>query len=149
MQADEKITKWINTVLSEIGKLDSKTGKEILYNCGKECSKSFRRFQDAEKTRNEVKDKNNIDELFNTFREKYYNTTRLYKEGNVIYLEYEQCYCPMVQEGMVNNPFLCNCTIGYTKGVYETLFGKTVEVNLLQSVLRGDEICKQTITIKD
>jgi len=148
VQIDEKTIKWVNTVLTEISKIDSELGKEMLLECGIECSKAFGLFQAAEKTRNEIEDKNNIDLLFNTFKEKHYNTPRLYKEGNTIFLEYSECYCPMVKEG-VNNPFLCNCTIGYTKGVYETLFGKPVDVNLLQSVLRGDKICKQTIIIKE
>lgn len=48
----------------------------------------------------------------------------------------------------MDNPFFCNCTRGYTKERFESLFGRPVQVKLLASILNGDNICKQAITIK-
>ena len=87
--------------------------------------------------------------MFKTYKEKAYNTSRLYKEGGVIYLEYHKCGCPIVISGEIDNPFFCNCTRGYTKERFENLFGKPVKVELIESILKGDKICKQVITIAD
>ncbi len=35
----------------------------------------------------------------------------------------------------VRNSYLCNCAIGYTKKIFETLFNRTIEVDLEQSIL--------------
>lgn len=146
MNNKDKILQWIDVVLSELSDSEEVIGKRILSKCGQECSKSCGSFENALKVRNNAKDKNDIDELFNSFKEKFYNTPRLSKEGRVITLIYEECGCPMVEEG-IKNSFLCNCTVGYTRQIYETLFGRSVEINLESSMLKGDKICKQIIKI--
>lgn len=143
------IMQWINVVLAEINELDSEQGIKILEKCGRGCAKSHGLPEEAQKIRSEVDDKNNYELLFKMYKERVYNTPRLYKEGNVIYLEYHECGCPLVNSGEINNSFFCNCTRGYTKERFETLFGKPLKVELLQSMLKGDKICKQAITIQE
>ncbi len=138
---------WIKSALSEISLLENEKGKSILEKCGRECAKSHDLSNEAKKIRSGVKDKNDIDLLFNTYKEKAYNTSRLYKQGNIIYLEYHECGCPIVNSGEISNPFFCHCTRGYTKERFENLFGKPVKVELIKSMLRGDKICKQSITV--
>jgi len=53
----------------------------------------------------------------------------------------------MVKEG-VSNPYLCNCTVGYSKEIFETLFNSSVKVDLEQSILKGNKICKQVIRVE-
>lgn len=69
------------------------------------------------------------------------------KEGNAITLVFESCTCPMVREG-VRDPYLCHCTVGYTKNLFETLLGRPVRVNLLESILGGDRVCRQEIRVE-
>jgi predicted ArsR family transcriptional regulator len=88
----------------------------------------------------------NPDALFNAFKKKYFNSDNFTKSGDEITLILKECTCPMVKNG-VTDPFLCNCTIGYSKKLFETLFKREVEVELKQSILRGDAICKQIIII--
>ncbi len=145
--ADKEILHWIQSALTEISLLENEKGKGILEKCGRECAKSHDLHEEAMKIRAEVKDKNDIDLLFKIYKKKVYNTSRLYKQGNTIYLEYNKCGCPIVKSGEVSNPFFCNCTKGYTKERFENLFGKPVRVELIKTMLRGDDICKQTITI--
>lgn len=138
---------WINNAISEISFLEKEIGRSILEGCGRKCARSHGLPHEAEKIREAVDDKNNIDLLFKTYKEQIYNNSpRLYKKGNIIYLEYHNCGCPLVNSGQIKNSIYCNCTRGYTKQIYETLFGKLVEVKLLQSMLKGDKICKQEIT---
>ncbi len=147
---DDKPFQWINVVLSEINLLEEKKGRKIIEKCGRDCAKSHDIANDCIKIRNEVENKNDFDHLFSLYKEKIYkNSPRLYKEAKIIYLEYHECGCPFVKSGKVENPFFCNCTRGYTKERFETLFGKPVKVELLKSILKGDKICKQAITIEE
>ena len=102
----------------------------------------------AIKIRNEYEGNEDFEKIFQAFKKQYYNTSRFTKEGNKITLIFEECTCPLVKEG-VNNSYLCNCTIGYSLKIFETLCDKPVKVKLLKSILNGDNICKQEILIKD
>jgi predicted ArsR family transcriptional regulator len=147
MNNKNKITQWINVILNEISKLDGNKGIELLHLCGGECSKTSLILEGAAKIRNEYINDNDPDKLFDAFKMQYYNTSRFRKEGNKIILIFEECTCPLVKEG-VSNSYLCNCTTGYTKKIFETLFNKTIKVDLEQSILKGNKICKQNIKIE-
>jgi len=147
---DNTSIQWIRSVLSEISLLEGEKGIQILEKCGRECAISHGLREKAKAIRDEIEDKRNIDLLFTRYKEKAYdNSPRLYKKGNVIYLEYHECGCPLVKSGVVKDPFFCHCTIGYTKERYEALFKRPVHVELLESILRGNKICKQAFMIAE
>ncbi|MCU0848728.1 MAG: DUF6144 family protein [Spirochaetes bacterium] len=146
MNNKDRIIQWINSILHEISKLDGNKGIELLHVCGGECSKTSAILEGAVKIRNEHMNDKDLDKLFAAFKTQYYDTPGLMKEGNKITLVFEECTCPMVKEG-VSNPYLCNCTMGYTRKIFETLFNRTIEVDLEKSILNGDKICKQLISI--
>lgn len=147
MNDNNRITKWINTIINEVSNLEDHKGVEILHTCGKECSKASALLEGAIKIRQEQAG-DDIEKLFKAFKNQYYNTPRFSKDGNKITLIFEECTCPMVKEG-VSNSYLCNCTIGYSMHAFKTLFGRPVKIQLLKSILQGDNICKQEILIKD
>jgi len=81
-------------------------------------------------------------------------------EGRVIYFQYNSsaetgaaspegvCLCSMVESkpaGM--SPTYCHCSVGYVKEMFELRFGRKVDVELLDSVLRGGKRCKFKITV--
>ncbi|NNG02379.1 MAG: hypothetical protein HKM93_23600 [Desulfobacteraceae bacterium] len=143
------VKRWINTALSQISRMDNNQGSRILENCGRECAKSHNLSADAEKIRNGVEDQNDLDLLFDEYKDKiYHHSPRLYKKGKTIYLAYHQCGCPLVADDNVDDPFFCHCTTGYTKERFETLFDRPVQVVLKSSILRGDKICLQIISIE-
>jgi predicted hydrocarbon binding protein len=147
---DNEAAQWIRVALSKISLLENEKGVSILEKCGRECAISHGFPDRARKIRDEIDDKNNIDLLFTQLKEKVYdNSPRLYKEGDVIYLEYHKCGCPLVNSGEVTHPFFCHCTRGYTKERFEALFDKPVHVDVIESILRGNKICKQAITIAE
>ena len=148
MNNNTRITNWINKNLTELSKLNDKIGIEILNKCGQACCESSNLYQGACKVRNKNVSETDIDIFFNDFKDEYYNSDNFTKEGNTITLIFKECTCPMVKKG-VNNSFLCNCTIGYSKRLFETLFDKKVTIDLEKSILRGDPVCKQNIKILD
>ncbi len=61
--------------------------------------------------------------------------------------KYYYCHCPWVREALLEDdqpvdPIFCNCSGGYYKNFWEAVLDRPVRVELLNSVLRGDEVCK-------
>lgn len=148
MDNTRRITNWINNLLSELSSLENHQGINILKHCGKECCEKSNLLQGALNIRNQNQTENDDDKLFKEFKSNCYNSENFIKKGKCITLVFETCTCPMVKDG-VNNSFLCNCTIGYSQKIFETLFDKKVNIVLEKTILNGDTICKQKINILD
>ncbi len=56
------------------------------------------------------------------------------------------CHCPRVRDALKSSvamsPTYCYCGAGFYKGIWEEILGEPVEVELLESVLQGDEVCR-------
>ncbi|MCF7885270.1 MAG: DUF6144 family protein [Candidatus Marinimicrobia bacterium] len=146
MPDKDRIAIWINLVLQQLSQLDKQRGLEILHDCGTNCSKISVLLAGANKIRNESQMNDDVEHLFKNFKAEYYNSPRLTKSGSKVTLIFKECTCPLVKAG-VNNSYLCNCTAGYTKNIFESLFGRPVQVKLIKSILNGDNICMQEILI--
>ncbi len=61
------------------------------------------------------------------------------------------CHCPRVRDLLKTSdtlsPTYCYCGAGFYKGIWEEILQKPVEVEVLESVLNGDEVCKIAITL--
>lgn len=59
------------------------------------------------------------------------------------------CHCPRVRDALKTSetlsPTYCYCGAGFYKGIWEEILQQPVEVELLESVLQGDEVCKIAI----
>lgn len=67
------------------------------------------------------------------------------KEGE-LYLQFLFCPCPMLAEvDRLDTDTWCQCTAGYSKVLFEKAFGCDVDVELLKSIKKGDEICLMKI----
>jgi hypothetical protein len=59
------------------------------------------------------------------------------------------CHCPRVRDALKMGEMLsrtyCYCGAGFYKGIWEEILGQPVEVELQESVLDGDEVCKVAI----
>ena len=63
------------------------------------------------------------------------------------------CHCPRVRDGIENEPVLpltyCYCGAGFYKGIWEEILEEPVEVEMLESVIQGDEVCKIVVHLPD
>jgi hypothetical protein len=55
--------------------------------------------------------------------------------------ERTDCFCPLISVDAHTPPVVCNCSLGWHKGTWETVTGKKVQVELKESVLRGGKRC--------
>lgn len=136
----------IREILNQTTRFEDHQRTDALKACGVACCETSWLYQAALNVRNDSPANVSFDRLFSKFKIQYYNSPRLSMENNKITLVFEECTCPLVKEG-VKNPRLCNCTLGFSQKLFETLFGKEVNVTLENSVLRGNLNCKQVIWI--
>jgi predicted hydrocarbon binding protein len=63
------------------------------------------------------------------------------------------CHCPRIRDVLKTketlSPTYCYCGAGYYKGIWEEILQQPVEVELLESVLKGDEVCKIAIELPE
>ncbi len=63
---------------------------------------------------------------------------------------YYGCHCPLAREAIGKVPALfCYCSGGFTKFPFEVLFGKTLPVKSLETILGGSDICRFEIDLAD
>jgi len=79
-----------------------------------------------------------------------YDPARYLRETDPILKRYYACHCPLVREAILKgetdiSPNWCYCSGGFAKYPYEVLFGRELRVTLLQSVLKGDFVCRFAI----
>jgi hypothetical protein len=63
------------------------------------------------------------------------------------------CHCPRVRDLIGTEPSLpneyCYCGAGFYQGIWEEILGQPVEVEVLESVMQGDDVCKIAIHLPE
>ena len=83
-----------------------------------------------------------------------YNTKQFLIETDLTMKRYYACHCPWARESIKAgniqlNPIFCNCSGGYHKKPWEVIFGQTLRVDVLESVLKGDLRCRFAIHLPE
>ncbi|HWQ96522.1 MAG TPA: hypothetical protein VN538_00315 [Clostridia bacterium] len=79
-----------------------------------------------------------------------YDPARYLAETDDTMRRYYACHCPFVREAILRGePEIsgnwCYCSGGFVKYPYEVILGRELRVELLQSVLKGDPVCRFAI----
>ncbi len=146
--------KWLTRFMDILGKnVDEATFNKIIEENGRGCFSDW-----IDETGQTVK-QITLEE-FTEWVDKNVRDDAFKVEGNIIYFQFTssaetgdrskpgQCLCPFAEnkpEGL--SPRYCHCSVGYVKEWFGRKFGMPVEVELLSSVLRGDDWCKFKITV--
>ena len=76
-----------------------------------------------------------------------------FKETDPLMKRRLYCHCPRVRDGIELDPVLpedyCYCGTGFYKGIWEEILGEPVEVEVLESVLQGGDVCRIAIHLPD
>lgn len=61
------------------------------------------------------------------------------------------CHCPRIRDVLKSSEAIsatyCYCGAGYYKGIWEEILQKSVEVEVLETVLKGDDVCRVAIRL--
>ncbi len=79
-----------------------------------------------------------------------YDPVRYLAETDETKKRYHACHCPFVREAILRGETdissnWCYCSGGFVKYPYEVILGRELRVDLLQSVLKGDPVCRFAI----
>jgi hypothetical protein len=83
-----------------------------------------------------------------------YNPDRYLTETDPLMKRYLACHCPLaastiLKEGTGVSPTWCYCSAGYEKTLFDNVFGESLEVEVLESVLGGAERCRFAIKLPE
>ncbi len=88
-----------------------------------------------------------LDAFTEAFEREYQGTNLLWHEGETLFFGYPSCYCSCVKRVRDVLPKTwCLCTLGYTKKLFDAVFGMDTEVELIESVKTGGSRCVMKIT---
>jgi len=121
-----------------------KTRRELMQSCGRRCICDST-LKMAVRLQKKAKD---LDELLELMNQSHIGGGHLRLEGNTIHAEYHRCYCGSVSNTEI--PFsstYCHCSCGWYRQLFETVLKKPVTVELLGSIIQGDDRCRFLIHI--
>ncbi|NIN00242.1 MAG: hypothetical protein GTO24_19845 [candidate division Zixibacteria bacterium] len=88
--------------------------------------------------------------------------TKIPKSGNLTQYMKEKdpgkkrvlyCHCPRISDAIASkrkiSPTYCYCGAGFYKGIWEYILQQPVKVEVLESVLKGDDVCKIAIHLPE
>ncbi|MFZ0532107.1 MAG: hypothetical protein WAM09_02930 [Anaerolineales bacterium] len=83
-----------------------------------------------------------------------YNAKQYLTETDPTLKRYYACHCPWAREAIKKenirlNPIFCNCSGGYSKKPWEVIFGQTLQVEVLESALKGDFRCRFAVHLPE
>jgi hypothetical protein len=96
-----------------------------------------------EKARRLQVDAQDLDDLLGRLNQAHIGGGHLQRQGDAIHATYDRCYCGSVSKS--REPFsstYCFCSCGWYRRLFEKLLHGPVEVELLCSILQGDENCQ-------
>ncbi len=64
------------------------------------------------------------------------------------------CHCPRIRDALVDKEKIlpksyCYCGGGYYQNIWETILQKPVDIEIIETVIHGDEVCKYVIHLPD
>lgn len=81
-------------------------------------------------------------------------TKHYLEETDISKKRYYYCHCPWVKEAFLESdkplsPVFCNCSAGYYKAYWEIVLDQPVKVEVLESLLNGDPICRFVVHLPE
>jgi hypothetical protein len=151
----DNIALWVKDAISRLDSaVDEKTRVKIMENCGRNCASINNKvIESMKKRRKKFKD---LDTFLKSEQQKPMKGTRLCQEGNILYQYYTphaftqpmRCYCSLLRglpKDVTISLTYCHCSKAFVQKLWESVFEKPVQVELLQSVVAGDSECKFAI----
>lgn len=107
---------------------------DVFMQLGAFCASNFQLIKDYQ---------GDIDGFINEFEKRTGEKIEYNREKGfikVIGAERGGCFCPLVDQKLISKK-VCDCSLGWQQYTYQTLLGKKVKAELLESVLNGSTRC--------
>ena len=134
---------WKDTINRMENKIGTEKTKKILNICGSKCCGQGHR----KTARKKFEESNSIENFLNKIS--FGGVTYKLVDRNTIIAEYQQCFCGQVKGAETTFPNLtyCECGTEFIRQYFSSAFNKSVEVDLIKSIISGSDSCKYIIHI--
>ena len=83
-----------------------------------------------------------------------YNAKEFLRETDPTLIRFYACHCPWARHAIKSgnlhlDPVFCNCSGGFSKKPWEVIFGQTLQVEVLESALKGDYRCRFAVHLPE
>jgi len=115
--------------------MDEKTLNETLLELGRYCATTDPKLESC---------RGNFDGYCEHLKHTWGDEVTYDREKGVITVtspERTDCFCPFIGVRYNTPKVVCNCSLGWQQHTWETILGKPVKVELVESVLRGGKRC--------
>ena len=137
----DKNRSWISLLHKSIIGLDENRQAAIMKPCGQGCAEDILSF--CEKfLRRKVNSLEDLVTGWNMLRENRGLNGKWEFEPDAIRGIFKECGCPLVRSGLIElHPVQCYCSQGMTETIFSSAARKPMEVEIKQTIARGDEVC--------
>lgn len=138
---EKLLRKWVEMLVSTLDtQVDDGARTGLMEACGRACALHYGEIEKTEAIKTDTKD---IDESLDRLNQEVSWCGKWTRDGDTIHSVCQKCGCPLVRAGLIQlSPTFCNCSRGWVKAVFETALGRSVEVELVQAIGRGDPVCQ-------
>jgi predicted hydrocarbon binding protein len=138
---DRFLEGWIGSLMETMDSgLDEKTRIELMVANGRACARRG--------AMQYAKDYLGDLETFVGWFNKAVGENSAVRTGDTITLTWENCECPVVKDGPERlSDTYCHCSAGWVHEMFETVAGKPVKVNIVETVKRGNDRCLLTVHV--
>ena len=137
----DKTVEWIEDLLGAVKESNNPQVIEMIQCCGKGCAMRKNAPRSMENLRKQA-------EHCKTFADYAAFLSNLMpihieaaEDGIVMHLGKTECSCPMSKELTKNTDMLCECTRGHEIVTWSAFFGKPVDIEIVESILRSGQDC--------
>lgn len=134
-------TEWIEDLLEAVKDGSNPEAVKLLEDCGKCCAIRKKAINSQEKLREKASACCTRSDFVAFLNEQLPVSFTEAEDGIIMRLGKDQCSCPMSSQLTKNTDALCHCTVGSNKAMWSAFFGKPVQVEIVETILRGGKDC--------
>ena len=133
---------WVQELLVNMDAfVDEASIRKILEKCGPKCPFTHMPNDKLLEIRKASRDEKD-------FLKNLSNAWHFRHENNQYFVVFDRCYCPLVNKDPGNaSKSMCYCTLGSIKHKFKIVLERDVEVEMLKTVLNGDDECRFRIDV--
>jgi predicted hydrocarbon binding protein len=132
---------WIDDLLGAVKEDSSQNATKLIESCGKGCLARRGASEFITGLREAASDCRSRADFVSFLNGKMPMTFTEDADGIVIHMGKDKCGCKMAPELHNNADALCNCTLGHEKAMWSEFFGKPIDVEIVETILRGGNDC--------
>lgn len=132
---------WIDDLLGAVKENPSTKTIHLIESCGKSCASRRNVPGIMAQLREDASQCKTRTEILVFLSERLPLTFDETADGFITHLGNDKCNCTMAPEISNNADALCSCTLGFQRAMWSEFFGRPVEAEIVETVLRGGNEC--------